>query len=404
MKRLVYNEIKLFLSKKNIVITIIGIILMVVLFQFNYVKNYREYPEMYQYKLQEEIDNATVWSERVSIRLERLLKEYPGHEDTPEAELEARTWKSNLAYLQYLQRLWENSERNEVEIKEMEKTMDDNLIPFHEQGIEVGVTGLYKSDERDWNSRILLRNAYNSKNTEEPLIPIRPDGGYLLSDALNGISIPYLIIMMLLILWNFNIWSADFENETARLIFTLPYSKSEIYLTRFITRFLMSLMGILICLLALFLSGYIKFGSGLERWIIVNQKGINNFKFFNLSRLELLPLDKAVSIKKYLLLELVLFIPYILMLYTIIQFVSFLSKNQMISLIMPIIGLIVLSTNLFLPKESYIVGANIFLYMQTEKMFSGALGIGLPLAVVLLFVVSSVFIGLSIMVLNKREN
>ncbi len=76
----------------------------------------------------------------------------------------------------------------------------------------------------------------------------------------------------------------------------------------------------------------------------------------------------------------------------------------MISLIIPIIGLIVLSTNLFLPKESYIVGANIFLYMQTEKMFLGALGIGLPLAVVLLFVVSSVFIGLSIMVLNKREN
>lgn len=404
MKILVYNEIKLFLSKKNIVITIIGIILMVVLFQFNYVKNYREYPEMYQYKLQEEIDNATVWSERVSIRLERLLKEYPGHEDTPEAELEARTWKSNLAYLQYLQRLWENSERNEVEIKEMEKTMDDNLIPFHEQGIEVGVTGLYKSDERDWNSRILLRNAYNSKNTKEPLIPIRPDGGYLLSDALNGISIPYLIIMMLLILWNFDIWSEDFENETARLIFTLPYSKSQIYLTRFITRFLMSLLGILICLLALFLSGYIKFGSGLERWIIVNQKGINNFKFFNLSRLELLPWDKAISIKKYILLELALFIPYILMIYTIIQFVSFISKNQMISLIIPIIALIVLSTNLFLPKESYIVGANVFLYMQIEKMFSGALGIGLPLAMVLLFIVSLVFIGLSIIVLNKREN
>lgn len=403
MGRLVYNEIKLFFSKKNIIVAIIGAILMVVSFQLSYIKAYDEYAESYQNKLQEEVDNATVWSARYTRRLERLLEEYPGHEAIPEAEMTAKVWKNNLYYLKYLQILWQRPEENKVEIKKAEKQMDDNLILIHDQNIETGITGLYRFDQRDWNNRILIRDSYENAKSEEPLIPIKPDGAYVLSNALSGTSIPYLIIIILMILWNYDIWSRDFENETTRLIFTLPYTKNQIYIARFITRFIMSLLGILICLFVLFLSGYIRFGSGLERWVIVNQKAVNTFGFFNVSGEQLLELDKVVSIKHFILLELAVFIPYVLMIYTFIQFFSFVSKNQMISMIVPIIGLVILLSYLLLPKETNIVGINIFLYMQSQELFLGALGIGLPLIVTLLFAVSLLLVGLSMMVLHRRE-
>ena len=376
---------------------------MVFLFQFNYIEKYKKYPEVHQNELQEQIDNATVWAERFKARLNRLLKEYPGHEAIPEAELEAKIWEKDLSYLKFLQLLWDDPEKYETIIRKTEKEMDDNLIPIHEQGIETGITGLYKSDERDWNSRMILRDAYAKENRQSPLIPIRPDGAYLVSEALNGTSFLYFVAVILIILLNFDIWSKDFENETSRLLFTMPYSKKQIYLTRLIVRFIMSLISIFVCLTILFLIGYVKFGSGLERLIIVNQKGLNSFSFFNLSRLELLPLDKVIQVEKYILLELAVFIPYILLVYTVIQLVSFVSRNQMTSLIIPLIGLIMLITTLMLPKESYMVGANIFLYMQPEKMFLGDLGIGLPLSITLLFVVSLLLIGISLIILNKKE-
>lgn len=99
--------------------------------------------------------------------------------------MEEKTWKNNLANLNYLYRSWEEPKKNQEEIRKTEKAMGNNLLPIYEMGIETGVTGLYRADERDWNKRLLLREAYEEKDSIEPLIPNRPDSAFLLADLLK---------------------------------------------------------------------------------------------------------------------------------------------------------------------------------------------------------------------------
>lgn len=403
MKTLVYNEIKLFFSKKNVFLILLAALSMVLIFQFNYVKTYKEYPSVKMEEIQSEINNATVWYERYSTQLKTIYNESPEHESIPDLEFMTDVWSVNLNNLNYLRILWKNSAKYESKIQEVNTKLDNNLVRVYEKKIDVQGSNLYRANERDWNKRMLLTKEYGKDGQLPEINPSRPDGFYIINQAINGESPFSLVFIFLFILLNYDIWSLDFENETIRLIFTLPFSKKQIYLTRFFTRFLLSLGSVALCLIILFFLGNIQFGSGLDRYGIINGKAIQTFGFFEPSGEALSLSDKAVSMVGITMYTFTVFAAYVFLIYSLVQFVSYISKNQMISFLLPLTGLISLMTYLLLPRDTHNVGYNVFLYLQTQKLLDGSLGIGLSLALFILIFSSLLILVISMLTLMKRE-
>ncbi|WMM25908.1 ABC transporter permease subunit [Tissierella sp. MB52-C2] len=403
MKALVYNEIKLFFSKKNVFLMLLAILSVLLIFQFYYVKLYKEYPSVKMEELQSEINNATVWYERYSNQLETLYNESPEHESISSLEFMADVWSVNLNNLNFLKILWENSHKNELKIQEVNQKLDNNLVRVFEQKIDVRGSNLYRTNERDWNKRMLLMKEYGKDEQLPEINPNRPDGFYIINQAINGESPFSLVFIFLFILLNYDIWSLDFENETIRLIFTLPFSKKRIYLTRFFSRFILSLCAVVLCLIVLFFLGNIQFGLGLDRYGIINEKAVQTFGFFETSGDMFFSSDKVVSMLGITMYTFTVFVAYIFLIYSLVQLVSYISKNQMISFLLPLTGLITLMTYLLLPRDTHNVGYNVFLYLQTQKLFDGSLGIGLLLALFILILSSLLMFAISMFTLMKRE-
>lgn len=374
MKGLFKNEIKMFFSRKNIILIIISCIIAVLIFQVNYERQYERYPQQRLQELSEEINNATVWSARYTRRLERLIDELPGHPSTPEAKLMDQTWKSHLKNLTTLSLLWKESEENKEKIINVEQRLDESLIEVNEMKIDTGITRLYRDVERDWNKRMMLLGESKESGLKAEINPLRPTAMYLLNDSINGRSYISLLIIVLIILFNFDIWSKDFDNETVRLIFTLPYSKTKIFNIRFITRFILSLFSVIIPILILCSIGFYKYGLGLENFTVINSQGLHAFGNFDSANEFLQAYDMVISIGKLVMYSSLIFILFLFLTYLLTNFVSYISKNQQISILISMVGIVMLAVTLLVPTDAKSSALNLLQFIDMNKLLSGDLG------------------------------
>ncbi|WP_352418743.1 ABC transporter permease subunit [Proteiniborus sp.] len=374
MKGLFKNEIKMFFSRKNIILIIISCIIAVLIFQVSYERQYERYPQQRLQELSEEINNATVWSARYTRRLERLIDELPGHPSTPEAKLMDQTWKSHLKNLTTLSLLWKESEENKEKIINVEQRLDESLIEVNEMKIDTGITRLYRDVERDWNKRMMLLGESKESGLKAEINPLRPTAMYLLNDSINGRSYISLLIIVLIILFNFDIWSKDFDNETVRLIFTLPYSKTKIFNIRFITRFILSLFSVIIPILILCSIGFYKYGLGLENFTVINSQGLHAFGNFDSANEFLQAYDMVISIGKLVMYSSLIFILFLFLTYLLTNFVSYISKNQQISILISMVGIVMLAVTLLVPTDAKSSALNLLQFIDMNKLLSGDLG------------------------------
>lgn len=71
----------------------------------------------------------------------------------------------------------------------------------------------------------------------------KPTGCYLMVQFLKGNNLFFYLFMILILVWNVDIWSKDLENNTFRYLFTIGKSRKYVYILRallhiFITVFL----------------------------------------------------------------------------------------------------------------------------------------------------------------------
>lgn len=373
MTGLVKNEIKMFFSRKNIILFIISCIIVIIIFRITYERQYQKYPQQRLQELSNEIDNATVWSARYTRRLERLKEEFPGHIKTPEAELIDQAWKDHLRNLTTLSFLWKGPVENKEKIIRVEERLDENLIEVNKMQIETGVTRLYRDTERDWNKRMLLLDKYKDSGLELEVNPLKPTVMYLLNDSINGRSYISLLIIGLVVLLNYDIWSKDFDNETLRLIFTLPYSKTAIFNIRFITRLILSLFFVSIPIIILCYLSFHKYGLGKYSFIIINSQALYTFGSFVTANEIMQPYDIVISIGKLVLYSGLIFLLFLLLVYSIVNFVSYASKNQQISILLSMVGIVMLSVAFLVPMEVKKSAFNLIQFIDTNRLLSGFL-------------------------------
>ena len=120
----------------------------------------------------------------------------------------ADVWSVNLNNLNFLKILWENSHKNESKIQEVNQKLDDNLVRVFEQEMDVKGSNLYRTNERDWNKRMLLMKEYSKDGQFPEINPNRPDGFYIINQAINGESPFSLVFIFLFILLTmiFGLW------------------------------------------------------------------------------------------------------------------------------------------------------------------------------------------------------
>ena len=378
MKALIKNEIKMFFSKKNIILLIASCLLIFSIFHFKYEKEYNSYSEERLEDLYFSIDNAEVWSARYTMRLQRLKDEYPGHHTTPEAELMAKVWEDHYNGLAGLRFAWENPgqnpEQNEKNIINTEKRLDRDLIEVNENSIETGISLLYRDVERDWNKRMMLWDKHEELDLKTDINPLKPTSMYLFNDSINGKSYISLLFIILMIFLNFDIWSKEFDDETIRLIFTLPHSKTKIFNTRFITRFVLSIFSIIISILLISSLGFFKYGGGIDSFSVINQKGLTAFGNFDSSNEFLQGFDIITKASKIGLYSGLLFLLFLLLIYSIITFISYASRSQQLSILISIVGVVMLTVNLLGSQEIKESAFNLIQFIDIHALLTGSLG------------------------------
>lgn len=375
MMGLIKNETKMFFSTKNIIILIISCIIVVFMFYKTYEKQYEEYPQKHLQKLSAQIDDAIIWVERRENRLNIMLSDYPGYPTIPIAQRDLELNKAHLKDVKTLSFLWKEPEDNKQKIININQRIDARLKEVKEKQIDIYYSLMYMDVERDWNQRCMLSDKYKELDIEPDINPLKPTAIYLLNDSINGTSYISLLVIILIILFNFDIWSKDFDNETVRLIFTLPYSKTRIFNIRFLTRFILSLFSVTIPIMVLSCIGLYKYGLGANNFTVINSKGLSNFSRFDIANEFLQDYDVVVSLGKVAIYSSIVFVLFLLLVYLVVTFLSYTSRSQQISVLISMVGIVMISVVLLVPADTTITTFNIIRLIDINRLLSGALGL-----------------------------
>ncbi len=96
---------------------------------------------------------------------------------------------------------------------------------------------------------------------------------------------------IIIILLNDDIWSYEFSKSGYRLLFTIPYSKSTIYLFKVIIHFLVSLIAIVFVLMISCILSVTLHGVGCYAFEIIDQGAISNFLYVSNGSSLIVPIE-----------------------------------------------------------------------------------------------------------------
>lgn len=296
MKTLIYNEIRIFFSKRNIGIFIIGCLSMIVIFCFYFVPKHNNFISSQVHYYEQMVTSDATRSKIITEQINGM-KEIG--EDTEKLEKSRDFWQADL----------ENC-----------RLVSYNLE--HENAHCIAETMI----KRDLKNRIKLQDMYMKNQFYDFVYEKMPTAYYMLSNFFVFGGIPIIVILACVILSNFDCWSKDFESNTYKLLFTMTGSRTKIYLSRTIVTSIATMIMSLMMISILFVLGYFAYGLGDEVFVIVK----NTF----------------VPISMWCMNNLMITIVLLAFLSTMIQVLSLLTKNSGISLLVPCLCLLVLLTDI----------------------------------------------------------
>ena len=296
MKTLIYNEIRIFFSKRNIGIFIVGCLSMILIFCFYFVPKHNNYISSQVHYYEQMVTSDATRSKIITEQINRM-KEIG--EDTEKLEKSRDFWQADL----------ENC-----------RLVSYNLE--HENARCIAETMI----KRDLKNRIKLQDMYMKNQFYDFVYEKMPTAYYMLSNFFVFGGIPIIVILACVILSNFDCWSKDFESNTYKLLFTMTGSRTKIYLSRTIVTSIATMIMSLMMISILFVLGYFAYGLGDEVFVIVK----NTF----------------VPISIWCMNNLMITIVLLAFLSTMIQVLSLLTKNSGISLLVPCLCLLVLLTDI----------------------------------------------------------
>lgn len=370
------NEMRFFFSKRNLLAFLAVLLAVPFVFYFSY------YPEAKKWET-DTIGNILKQQEYAAIYINTYENEIAYYEEKePESEKLAdikeilQLWKTYNAENNLLAQYWENPDKWENEIRTLTRQMDDMPVDAPElSGDEE--EALYRQTERDWNQRVLLYNAYDEAETEEPINPKEPTGAYALYEALSGYHIIFLLLLILMVCWNYDCWSAEFDAGTYRMLYIQPYSRRSLFWVRSLTHWFFSMVGCLVILGEVYLCGASCYGSGWSSFVIENKDILKVFGTIS-GQDNLMQSDIVLSMAQAVLLRFGLAFLFLTFFYLVVQFFSFLWKNGMLNIITVItLAIFTFSTNVV--EQGRAQSLLPIYYFRIDMFLAGEMQIGIPL-------------------------
>ena len=322
MKTLIYNEIRIFFSKRNIGIFIIGCLSMIVIFCFYFVPKHNNYISSQVHYYEQMVTSDATRSKIITEQINRM-KEIG--EDTEKLEKSRDFWQADLENCRLVSYNLEHE--NARCIAETMIKRDKLLQKVIDEGGDLSSYSIMlRNDERDLKNRIKLQDMYMKNQFYDFVYEKMPTAYYMLSNFFVFGGIPIIVILACVILSNFDCWSKDFESNTYKLLFTMTGSRTKIYLSRTIVTSIATMIMSLMMISILFALGYFAYGLGDEVFVTVK----NTF----------------VPISMWCMNSLMIAIVLLAFLSTMIQVLSLLTKNSGISLLVPCLCLLVLLTDI----------------------------------------------------------
>lgn len=371
------NEMRFFFSRRSWLIFLATIFAVPVVFYFSYFPQYEEY----KYEKLQDISNQqmdeTTYIKMYENKILLYEENDPEYEKLPELREMLEIWKAYSAESNLLSQYWEEPKDWEEEIRSLTRQMDTLLLDAPKEADLAG-ENLYRQTERDWNQRMLLYDAYDEAEVEVPINEKEPTGAYALYQALSGFHPIFLLLLILLIFWNYDCWSTEFDAGTYRLLYIQPYSRGNLFGLRSLVHWFFSMIGCVVVLLEVYLCGAICCGSGWKNFVIVNTDILKTFGRISAEDGALLKSDVVITMGQAVLLRFALAFLFLTFFYVVVQFFSFLWKNGMLSMItVMVLVILVFSTNVM--GQDKIQSVLPVYYFRMDQFLSGEMQIGIPL-------------------------
>ena len=243
---LLKNELRFLFSKRNILVLILVLIGVLSVYFFKYNTEYEQYASnqiMYYYEMINEEN------QRINILPKEKLNAF---------------FREDSIYCQKLLSDWKNDEDAKIIAKDM-YDRDQNILKYIDSGMNLSnFKSILQNNKQDLKKRIQMEKTYIENEYYDFVYQNKPTGCYLMVQFLKGNNLFFYLFMILILVWNVDIWSKDLENNTFRYLFTIGKSRKYVYILRALLHILITVFFSILFFVVLYLIGYINCGSGIE--------------------------------------------------------------------------------------------------------------------------------------------
>lgn len=99
---------------------------------------------------------------------------------------------------------------------------DQNILKYFDSGMDLSnFKSILQNNKQDLKKRIQMEKTYIENEYYDFVYQNKPTGCYLMVQFLKGNNLFFYLFMILILVWNVDIWSKDLENNTFRYLFTI---------------------------------------------------------------------------------------------------------------------------------------------------------------------------------------
>lgn len=402
MCNLIKNEIRFCLQKKNILVFLLALLSLPFIFHFHYVESYVNYPNEIHAEMGLEADSADMYVSNIKTVIKNYTEAGISADELVPYEDALKVWQNEQSYIGYIRALWKNAARPEYyeQIITQYYLRDENALNAIELGnIPINYNTMLRNDRHDLENRIKLRKIYEENNIVQEVNVKKPTGAYVITDSFKEMGIVMLIVLLLVLIWNADIWTAEFDANAYQLLFSLPISRLRIYLTRIITRGIATFFALGVFFICFYGIGALMYGSGFNNFIIINQTALNAWGFFDSTIIQ--STDAIYPLITMILFQTMLVFSYVFCFMAFINFSSILCKNKGLALMIPSILLMVIYMILNTSPNSADFMYNPCGYILTSDLLKGSIGVSFPFAVCILLGLGIIFYACGYLTIRK---
>ena len=214
---------------------------------------------------------ANNYKEADILFLKNIISSFNYRKIVVEKEIKYYKLKENIAYINIFDNYFNVTYLDEykkikniyMETNSFKNTSD--ILKYIDSGMDLSnFKSILQNNKQDLKKRIQMEKTYIENEYYDFVYQNKPTGCYLMVQFLKGNNLFFYLFMILILVWNVDIWSKDLENNTFRYLFTIGKSRKYVYILRALLHIFITVFFSILFFVVLYLIGYINCGSGIE--------------------------------------------------------------------------------------------------------------------------------------------